>query len=61
MTMVLSALTAFGGVAGYVWAMRPYAAELAVARDQAAWAASLAQRVTRMTPTEKRQFDALMK
>ena len=61
MVMVLSAATAFGGVAGYVWAMRPHAAELAEARQQAAWAASLAQRVLKMTPNERRQFDALMK
>jgi hypothetical protein len=61
MAMVLSAMTAFGGVAGYVWAVRPQAAELAAAREQAAWAASLAQRVMKMTPPERRQFDALMK
>ena len=61
MVMVLSAATAFGAAAGYVWAMRPHAAELAEAREQAAWAASLAQRVMKMTPNERRQFDALMK
>ena len=61
MAMVLSAATAFGGVVGYVWAIRPQAAELAAARDQAAWAASLSQRVMKMTPAERKQFDALMK
>jgi hypothetical protein len=61
MAMVLSAMTALGGVAGYVWAIRPQAAELAVAREQAAWASSLAQRVMKMTPAERKQFDALMK
>lgn len=61
MVVMLSATTAFGGGAGYVWAMRPYAAELAAAREQSAWAASFAERVLKMTPAERRQFDALMK
>jgi hypothetical protein len=61
MVLLLSGMTAFGGVAGYVWAMRPHAAELAAARERAAWASSLAERVLKMTPAERRQFDALMK
>ena len=61
MVAALSATTAFGGVAGYVWALQPHAAELATAREQAAWAGSVAQRVIKMTPAERRQFDALMK
>ena len=61
MAIVLSATTAFGGAGGYVWAMRPYAAEIAAAREQSAWAVSLSQRLIKMTPAERKQFDALMK
>jgi hypothetical protein len=59
--VLLSTMTAFAGAAGYVWAMRPHAAEVAAALEQAAWAAGLAQRVIKMTPAERKQFHALMK
>ena len=61
LVMLLSVTTAFAGGAGYVWAIRPHEAELVAAREEAAWAASLAHRVIKMTPLERRQFDALMK
>ena len=50
---------AFG--AGYVWASRPYEAELASLRTRVELLDAVAQRVLTMTPAERRQFDALMK
>ena len=47
--------------AGYVWASRPYQAELAALRARVEFGDTIARRVLAMTPTERRQFDALMK
>lgn len=55
----LSAAAACG--AGYVWAARPYEAELTSLRQRADLFDLVAQRVMTMTPAERRQFDALMK
>jgi hypothetical protein len=55
----LAATAAFG--AGYVWANRPSEAELVLLRSRVDILDDVAQRVLRMTPTERRQFDGLMK
>lgn len=55
----LAAAAAFG--AGHVWASRPYQAELASLRFRVEVLDSIAARIVTMTPTERRQFDGLMK
>jgi hypothetical protein len=55
----LAAAAAFGS--GYVWAVRPYEAELASLRDRVELLDFVAQRVITMTPAERREFDSLMK
>mgnify|MGYP001325934978 CR=1 FL=1 len=47
--------------AGYVWASRPHETELASLRRRVELLDAVAQRVITMTPTERRQFDALMR
>ena len=47
--------------AGYAWATRPYAAELAELRSRVQLADAIARRTMTMSPTERRQFDALMR
>jgi hypothetical protein len=47
--------------AGYVWAARPYKAELTQLRDQAALADLIERRLAAMTPAERQQFERLMK
>ncbi len=59
--MGLAVVTAVGAGAGYVWAARPYAAELASLRSRVKLLDGMARRVIAMTPAERRQFDALMK
>jgi hypothetical protein len=59
LTFALASAAAFG--AGYVWASRPYEAELASLRTRVELLDAIAQRVITMTPAERRQFDALMK
>ena len=55
----LAAAATFG--AGYVWANRPYEAVLASLRTRVELLDAIAQRVLTMTPSERRQFAALMK
>jgi len=56
------ALAAMGAAgAGYVWAARPYKAELAQLRDQAASADLIERRLAAMTPAERQQFERLLK
>jgi|CXWK01.1.fsa_nt_gi hypothetical protein len=55
----LAAAVAFG--AGHVWASRPYEAEIASLRFRVEVLDSVAARILKMTPAERRQFDALMK
>ncbi len=55
----LASAMAFG--AGWVWAKRPYDAELAALRARVELLDFVAQRVITMTPAERRQFDVLMK
>lgn len=47
--------------AGYLWAARPHEAELATLRARAELLDYVAERVIRMTPTERSEFDALMR
>ncbi|HKV98217.1 MAG TPA: hypothetical protein VJN96_00265 [Vicinamibacterales bacterium] len=47
--------------AGYVWAAGPHEAELAALRARAELLDYVAQRVIKMTPSERSEFDALMK
>ena len=58
-TFALAAIGAAG--AGYVWAARPYTAELTQLRDQAALADLIERRLATMTPAERQQFERLMK
>jgi hypothetical protein len=55
----LAASAAFG--AGYVWASRPYEAELASLRFRAEVMDAVGARILTMTPAERRQFDVLMR
>ncbi len=59
--MVIATVTAFAGGAGYAWVIRPFDHELADLRKRVELLDFVAQRVIRMTPSERRQFDALMK
>jgi hypothetical protein len=59
LAFALASTAAFGS--GWVWAARPYEAELANLRDRVELLDFVAQRVIMMTPAERRQFDALMK
>ncbi len=54
-------VTVFAGGGGYAWARHPHEAELARLRAAADIGDSVARRVLKMTPVERRQFDALMK
>ena len=47
--------------AGYAWATQPQAAELELLRSRSELADAVAQRLTTMTSSERRQFDSLMK
>ena len=46
---------------GYAWIAKPYAAELDTLRPRAELGLLVEQRMNTMTPSERRQFDALMK
>ena len=57
--LALAATVACG--AGYVWAARPYEAELASLQQRVELLDFVAQRVILMTPAERQEFDRLMK
>jgi hypothetical protein len=57
---VFALISAAAG-AGYSWVSKPYEAELATLRARVELLDMIAQRVIKMTPAERRQFDALMK
>jgi hypothetical protein len=46
---------------GYAWIAKPYAAELEMLRPRAELGLVVEQRMNTMTPSERRQLDALMK
>src|SRR5436190_8968302 len=47
--------------AGYAWATKPYASELSTLRARQEFAELIERRFVTMSPTERRQFVALMK
>ena len=59
--VMFAVVTTGAASAGYVWAARPDAAELADLRARMDGLDVIAERVLTMTPAERRQFDALMK
>jgi hypothetical protein len=61
MIVVLILATGLATGAGYVWAARPYEAELASLRARVELGDEVARRVLEMTPAERRQFEVLMK
>ena len=61
MIVVLILATGLATGAGYVWAARPYEAELASVRAGVELGDTVARRVLEMTPAERRQFEVLMK
>ena len=61
MVVVLVLATGLATGAGYVWAARPYEAELASLRAGVELGDTVARRVLQMTPAERRQFEVLMK
>lgn len=59
--LLLALISAAAAGAGYAWWTKPYAAELADLRSRVEFARFVEHRVLTMTPTERRQMDALMK
>jgi hypothetical protein len=59
--LVFAVASAAAAGAGYAWWTKPYADELAALRSRIEFASFVEHRVITMTPTERRQFDALMK
>jgi len=59
--IALAVVTALAAGAGYVWAARPYAAELSSLRMRAELGDAIAHRMITMTPAERREFEILMK
>ena len=57
--LALAAAAAFG--AGYVWASRPYEAELTSLRFRVEVLDAVGARILTMTPAERRQYDTLMR
>jgi hypothetical protein len=47
--------------AGYVWAIKPYASEIATCQARAEFGNAIERRILTMTAAERRQFDSLMK
>jgi hypothetical protein len=59
--MAFALATALAVGAGYVWASHPQQAELDRLRPNAELGDAVARRLLRMAPSERRQFDALMR
>ncbi len=59
--MAFAVLTAVAAGAGYALIAKPHQTELANLRVRVEFLDAVARRVLLMTPTERRQFDALMK
>lgn len=53
-------LAAWSAGAGYVWASQPYVREMDSLRQRAELFDTLAERVTRMTPAQRRQLESLL-
>jgi hypothetical protein len=54
-------MAAWSAGAGYVWASRPYVREIESLRVRAELFDVVAERVTKMTPAQRRQFEALLR
>ncbi len=61
LALVFALASAAAAGTGYVWASRPYQAELAALRSRMEFAEFVERRALTMTPAERRQFDVLMK
>jgi hypothetical protein len=59
--LAFALVSAAAAGAGYAWWSKPYAAELAALRSRVGFADFVEHRVVTMTPTERRQFDLLMR
>jgi hypothetical protein len=59
--LAFALLSAVAVGTGYGWIAKPYANELEALRPHAELGQLVEQRMTTMTPTERRQLDALMK
>jgi len=59
--LIFALASAAAAGAGYEWWSEPYAAELTALRSRAEFADFVQHRVLAMTPTERRQFDQLMR
>ena len=59
--LAFALLSAVAVGTGYAWIAKPFAAELEALRSQAELGFFVEHRMSTMTPTERRQFDALMK
>jgi hypothetical protein len=59
--LAFALLSAVAVGTGYGWIEKPYATELEALRPNAEFGQLVEQRMTTMTPTERRQLDALMK
>jgi len=58
--LLLALISAAAAGAGYAWWTKPHAAELADLRSRVEFARFVEHRLLTMTPTERRQLDALM-
>jgi hypothetical protein len=54
-------LAAVAAGAGYAWAARPYADEIAYLRSRNTFGDALEKRMVQMTPAERHQLDVLLK
>ncbi len=61
LALVFALISAAAAGSGYAWVARPHDAELDVLRSMMEFADRIERRVLTMTPTERRQFDALMR
>jgi hypothetical protein len=59
--LAFALLSAVAVGTGYGWMAKPYATELEALRPDAELGQIVEQRMTTMTPAERRQLDALMK
>jgi hypothetical protein len=59
--LAFALLSAVAVGTGYAWIAKPYVAELAILRPRAELGLIVEQRLNTMTPSERRQLDALMK
>ena len=58
--LAFAIVSAAAAGAGYVWAMKPYAVELTDLHARLTVMEYIEQRIVRMTPSERRQFDTLI-